>query len=71
MQHYYSRGEALAGLARLLFWGATMSPSDNSPARPDRLNRAPDIGGGNNLEPGSFWSGLIDDIKIYGPAVTP
>jgi hypothetical protein len=29
------------------------------------------IGAGNNLEAGSFWSGLIDDIKIYDRAVTP
>jgi hypothetical protein len=24
-----------------------------------------------NLDPGTFWSGLIDDIKIYDRAVTP
>ena len=29
------------------------------------------IGAGKNLETGSFWSGLIDDIKIYDRAVTP
>jgi hypothetical protein len=29
------------------------------------------IGGGKNLEPGSFWTGLIDDVKIYDRAVTP
>jgi hypothetical protein len=29
------------------------------------------LGAGNNLEAGSFWSGLIDDIKIYDRAVTP
>jgi len=23
------------------------------------------IGAGNSLAPGSFWSGLIDDIRIY------
>jgi hypothetical protein len=29
------------------------------------------IGGGKNLEAGSFWSGLIDDVRIYDRAVTP
>jgi hypothetical protein len=29
------------------------------------------IGAGKNLESGSFWFGLIDDIKIYDRAVTP
>jgi L-ascorbate metabolism protein UlaG (beta-lactamase superfamily)/N-acetylneuraminic acid mutarotase len=29
------------------------------------------IGAGENLEPGSFWSGLIDDVRIYNRAITP
>ncbi len=29
------------------------------------------FGAGKNLQPGSFWSGLIDDIKIYDRAVRP
>ena len=29
------------------------------------------IGAGNNLEPGSFFSGLIDDVRIYDRAITP
>ena len=29
------------------------------------------IGTGKAMEPGSFWSGLIDDIRIYNRAVTP
>jgi N-acetylneuraminic acid mutarotase len=29
------------------------------------------IGAGNSLEPGSFFSGLIDDVRIYNRAVTP
>jgi hypothetical protein len=29
------------------------------------------IGCGENLEPGSFWSGLIDDVRIYNRAVEP
>ena len=29
------------------------------------------IGVGKNLEPGSFWSGLIDDVRIYDRVVEP
>ncbi|UCC98636.1 MAG: DUF4185 domain-containing protein [Phycisphaerales bacterium] len=29
------------------------------------------IGAGANLEPGSFFSGMVDDIRIYNLAVTP
>ena len=29
------------------------------------------VRGGKNLEASSFWSGLIDDVKIYDRAVTP
>jgi len=29
------------------------------------------IGTGMAMEPGSFWSGLIDDVRIYNRAVTP
>ncbi len=29
------------------------------------------IGAGKNLEPASFWSGLIDDVRIYDGAITP
>ena len=29
------------------------------------------IGAGKTLEAGSFWSGLIDDLRIYDRAITP
>ena len=29
------------------------------------------IGVGKNLEAGTFWSGLIDDVRIYNRAITP
>jgi len=29
------------------------------------------IGAGKSLEPGSFWQGLIDDVRIYDRAVAP
>jgi len=29
------------------------------------------FGAGKDLEPGSFWSGLVDDLRVYGRAVMP
>ena len=29
------------------------------------------IGAGSDLEPGAYWSGLIDDVRIYNRAVSP
>ena len=29
------------------------------------------VGAGKDLESGSFWSGLIDDVRIYNQKVTP
>ena len=29
------------------------------------------IGAGKAMEPGTFWSGLIDDVRIYNRAVIP
>jgi len=29
------------------------------------------FGAGSNLTAGSFWTGLIDDVRIYNRAITP
>jgi hypothetical protein len=29
------------------------------------------IGTGNNLEPGTLWTGMIDDVRIYNRVITP
>ncbi|MBM4028203.1 MAG: LamG domain-containing protein [Planctomycetes bacterium] len=29
------------------------------------------FGAGKDLEPGSFWSGLLDELRVYGRAVMP
>jgi hypothetical protein len=29
------------------------------------------IGAGKNLEPSSFWTGLIDDVRFYDRAIKP
>ena len=43
--------------------------SDSSPILP--ANGDLQIGAGKNLEPGSFWSGMIDDVCIYDRIVIP
>jgi hypothetical protein len=43
--------------------------SDTSPILPTNGNLQ--IGAGKNLEPGAFWSGMIDDIRIYSRIVEP
>jgi hypothetical protein len=29
------------------------------------------LGAGKNMAPGTFWCGLIDDVRIYDRAVKP
>ena len=29
------------------------------------------IGTGKSMEPGTYWSGLIDDVRIYNRALSP
>ena len=29
------------------------------------------IGAGKAMEPGTYWSGLIDDVRIYNRAIRP
>lgn len=29
------------------------------------------IGAGNEFDPGTFWSGLIDEVRIYNRAIVP
>jgi hypothetical protein len=43
--------------------------SDTSPILP--ANGDLQIGAGKNLEPGAFWSGMIDDVRIYDRVVEP
>jgi len=38
---------------------------------PDSGNGALYIGTGNGLAEGSFWSGMIDDVRIYNQAIEP
>jgi carboxymethylenebutenolidase len=58
------------GAARALYVDDVLVAEDFQPSiagSPGRLN----IGGGANLESGAFFSGLIDDVRIYNQAVHP
>jgi 7,8-dihydropterin-6-yl-methyl-4-(beta-D-ribofuranosyl)aminobenzene 5'-phosphate synthase len=48
-----------------------VSVAEDEPALPPDTSEGFHIGAGANLEPGSFFSGLIDDVRIYNRAVKP
>jgi hypothetical protein len=43
----------------------------NSAGTPKGTRAGFNLGADKNLDPGSFWSGLIDDVRIYDRAVQP
>jgi len=53
----------------LIVDGAEVARTDTSPILP--ASGGLHIGTGSNLEAGTFWSGLIDDVRIYDRVVTP
>ena len=62
-----------------LFWDGTnrvLYVDDVEVARDTQANLAASagslyLGAGKGLEPGCFWTGLIDDVRVYDRAVTP
>ena len=58
------------GINRILYVDDVMVATD-TPSELVGSNGGLNIGCGKNLEPGSFWSGLIDDVRIYKRAMTP
>jgi len=58
------------GAKRILYVDNGEVASDTQPALKDTKGDLR-IGVGKNLEPGTFWSGMIDDIRIYDRVVTP
>jgi len=60
------------GAHRYLYLDGTEVAKDTSPFSTGfRSDGGLYFGTGNNLDAGSFWSGLIDDVRIYNRAVTP
>jgi len=50
---------------------ATGGSFEDAQAYLEALDNGLHIGTGKAMEPGSFLSGLIDDIRIYNRVVTP
>jgi hypothetical protein len=58
------------GTNRLLYVDDTEVARDTQPSLPDS-GAGFYVGVGNRLSKGTFWSGLIDDVRIYNRAVKP
>jgi len=58
------------GSNRILYVDDMEVRKDTQASLPSSVGRVY-IGAGSKLSPGSFWSGLIDDVRIYDRAVEP
>ncbi len=58
------------GLNRTLYVDGVVAAEDTQGSL-DGSNSGLYIGCGKAMEPGSFWSGLIDDVRIYNRVITP
>jgi hypothetical protein len=58
------------GSRRMLYVDGVVAAEDTQSAMPSSGNGLY-IGTGSRMEPGTFWSGLIDDIRIYNRVVSP
>ena len=58
------------GTTRILYVDDIEAAKDYT-ARPDWLDPGLYIGAGCTLAPGTFWSGLIDDVRISNRAIKP
>jgi hypothetical protein len=58
------------GINRILYVDDIMVATD-TPSELVGSNGGLNIGCGKNLESGTFWSGLIDDVRFYSRAVKP
>ncbi|MHC4581294.1 MAG: LamG-like jellyroll fold domain-containing protein [Planctomycetota bacterium] len=58
------------GVYRTLYVDDTLVAEDSQPGLADSLGGL-NIGCGSDLAAGTFWSGLIDDVRIYNRAIRP
>jgi len=58
------------GAERILYLDDVEAVRDAQPSIADAMGGLY-IGAGRNLEPGSFFAGMIDDVRIYNLTVTP
>jgi len=63
-------GVALDSTSRMLYVDGVQAAAGTQVVPPGST-RGLYIGAGSTLTPGSFWSGLIDDVRIYNRAVKP
>jgi hypothetical protein len=63
-------GFVWGGLNRVLYVDGIEVARDAQPALAGSTNGL-NIGTGSELETGTFWSGLIDDVRVYNRAVKP
>jgi hypothetical protein len=59
------------GECRTLYVDGVVVAQDTQAGGPPACTGGLYIGAGKGLEPGIFWSGLIDDVRIYNRAVKP
>jgi hypothetical protein len=57
-------------VSRALYVDDFLIAEDSQPGLAESLGGL-NIGCGSDLTAGTFWSGLIDDVRIYNRAVTP
>jgi len=74
---YYWRIDEVTGLGRFAktlkgdVWSFTLAPTTANVVGGVGSHGGVYVRAGKNLNPGTFWSGLIDDVRIYDRAITP
>jgi len=63
-------GFAQNGIERIPY-GDDIEVASNAAENLKSASGGLNIGTGNAMEPGTYWSGLIDDVRIYNRAVRP
>jgi len=58
------------GVERILYLDDVEAARDEQPSIADATGGL-HIGAGRNLEPGSFFAGMVDDVRMYNLTVTP
>jgi hypothetical protein len=70
-ENWHHIGVSLEGSTLLLYMDDVEVARDTKTSVSAAPSKKLHIGAGKNLEPGSFWSGLIDDVRIYNRVVEP
>ena len=69
-RQWHEVGLTWDGISRTLYVDGTAVATDN-PAGPTSSAGGLNIGAGKNLTPGTFWAGLIDEVRIYSGVMKP